>query len=58
MFRRPEADVEQRSSEMELAAAVELTPDQLEEASGGCFYGHGLVGPTLVLSVLVAVLIG
>jgi hypothetical protein len=58
MFRRSEANAEQRSGEMELPAAVELTPDQLDEASGGCFYGHGIVGPTLILPVLVAILIG
>lgn len=41
----------------ERPALIELTPEQLEDVSGGCLYGHGIVGPTLVLAVLVAVLI-
>ena len=39
------------------ALAQRKTPEQLEDVSGGCLYGHGIVGPTLVLAVLVAVLI-
>lgn len=47
-----------RSDVVELSTPVELTPEQIDDVSGGCLYGPGVYGPTLILPVLVAVLIG
>jgi hypothetical protein len=58
MFTKIEVARQEQSCVVELPALDELTPAQLDEVSGGCLYGHGLVGPTLVLAVLVAVLVG
>lgn len=58
MFTKNAARAKERFEVTELPAPTELAPEQLEEVSGGCLYGHGVWGPTLILPVLVAVLIG
>lgn len=57
MVTQTEVKTNTQSDITERTALIELTPEQLEDVSGGCLYGHGIVGPTLVLAVLVAVLI-
>ena len=57
MVAQTEVKTNTQSDITERPALIELTPEQLEDVSGGCLYGHGIVGPTLVLAVLVAVLI-
>jgi hypothetical protein len=57
MVTQTEVKTNTQSDITERPALIELTPEQLEDVSGGCLYGHGIVGPTLVLAVLVAVLI-
>ncbi|MBN9006583.1 MAG: hypothetical protein J0H40_14370 [Rhizobiales bacterium] len=58
MFTKTDATTHERSDVVEVQAPVELTPDQIEDVSGGCLYAHGVYGPTLILPVLVAILIG
>ena len=57
MVTQTEVKTNTQSNITERPALIELTPEQLDDVSGGCLYGHGIVGPTLVLAVLVAVLI-
>jgi len=57
MVTQTEVNTNTQSDITERPALIELTPEQLDDVSGGCLYGHGIVGPTLVLAVLVAVLI-
>jgi hypothetical protein len=57
MVTQTEVKTNTQSDITERPALIELTPEQLDDVSGGCLYGHGIVGPTLVLAVLVAVLI-
>lgn len=58
MVRKPDVATKDRSDVTELLAPAELTPEQVDAVSGGCLYGPGFYGPTLILPVLVAVLIG
>jgi hypothetical protein len=58
MFTKTNATTQERSDVVEVQAPVELTPEQVEDVSGGCLYAHGVYGPTLILPVLVAILIG
>jgi hypothetical protein len=58
MSAKTEVEANEQSDAMKSAAPVELALEQLEGVAGGCFYGNGIWGPTLILPVLVAVLIG
>ena len=58
MFTKNDVKTQERFPVAELVTPVELTPEQIEEVSGGCLYGPGIYGPTLILPVLVAILIG
>ena len=58
MFTKAAVKAKEQFEVTEFPAPIELAPEQLEEVSGGCLYGHGVWGPTLILPVLVAILIG
>ena len=58
MFTKTEVEEKVQHDAAEPLAPVELGPEQLDGVAGGCLYGNGIWGPTLILPVLVAVLIG
>ncbi|HVV41149.1 MAG TPA: hypothetical protein VHC94_08805 [Nitrobacter sp.] len=58
MITKPDVATKDRSEVTELLAPVELTPEQIDTVSGACLYSPGFYGPTLILPVLVAILIG
>jgi hypothetical protein len=58
MFTTTDDSTNDRSDVTDIQAPVELTPEQIDGVSGGCLYGPGIYGPTLILPVLVAILIG
>jgi hypothetical protein len=58
MFATTDIKTKVRSDAVELREPVELTPEQIDSVAGGCLYAHGVYGPTLILPVLVAILIG
>jgi hypothetical protein len=58
MFTKAGDNTKDRSDRPDIRVPVELTPEQIDDVSGGCLYAHGVYGPTLILPVLVAILIG
>jgi hypothetical protein len=58
MFTKADDSTKDRSDVTDIRAPVDLTPEQIDDVSGGCLYAHGVYGPTLILPVLVAILIG